>query len=172
MSWISQSPVPNAIREAETGDLNRDIEALVSGIPVTGAELVSLIAQAASELAAETMAPVRLRDLPQILAGQRPVIDEEVSEPTGVQVMTMHNAKGLTADAVMVAAAEHEVLHTRADPLANTEDVRLIYMSATRARNYLYATFAGRRTSPQAYPAGGGRRCLSDVLSRAGLECW
>jgi superfamily I DNA/RNA helicase len=159
------------IRDSESGVIATDLETLASVIPVTGSDLLQLLRQAATEVEATSMAPARLRDLPQVLAGQRPVIDEEVAEATGVRVMTMHNAKGLTADAVVLAAAEHEVLHGHADPLADLEEVRLIYVSVTRARHHVVFTFAGRRTGGQAYPTGTGSRRLSDVLARAGLEC-
>lgn len=157
------------IREAETGVIASDLDVLAAAIPVTDASLVALLNEAADELAGEARTPVRLRDLSQIVAGQRPEIDEETAKETGVRVMTMHNAKGLTADAVILAAAEHEVLHPRIDPLQDPEQIRLIYVSVTRARHHVAVTFASQRTGPQAHPAGTGKRRLSDVLARAGL---
>lgn len=159
------------IRAAETGDVKRELESLVGTIAVADAEIVRLLMQAASELAAETLAPVRLTDLPNVLAGQRSGIDDEVAEATGVRVMTMHNAKGLTADSVIIAGADHGVLHAHSDPQDDPEEIRLVYVSATRARHELVVTFAGRRTGEQAYYAGHGPQRLSNVLSRAGLDC-
>jgi len=69
---------------------------------------------------------------------------EESAE--GVRIMTMHRAKGLTSKVVFVVAAEDEYLPGRNDP---DEERRLLYVSLTRAKHYLYITYCSLRTGQQ-----------------------
>lgn len=94
---------------------------------------------------------------------------EQDSNDGNVSIMTMHQAKGLTADAVFVAAAENEYIPGRA---INEEEIgdarRLLYVSLTRARNYLYITHCQQRTGAQKHSgstSGNTRRTLSRFLS-------
>ena len=80
--------------------------------------------------------------------------------------MTMHGAKGLGADTVIVTGADHEVMHGAAVGPAWYEEVRLVHVSLTRAVHYLAVTFPGRRTGEHTYRRGGeGAHRLSDALS-------
>jgi len=77
--------------------------------------------------------------------------EEEVNE-NRVRIMTMHTAKGLTADAVIVAACENELVPGWPDDQRSYDDERrLLYVSLTRARNFLYLTFARSRTGQQSH---------------------
>ena len=64
----------------------------------------------------------------------------ETRASKGFRIMTMHQAKGLSADAVFVVAAEDEYIPGRAAGDALGDEGRLLYVSATRARHYLYFT--------------------------------
>lgn len=78
--------------------------------------------------------------------------DEEAGDEQKVKIMTMHAAKGLTADAVIVAACENELLPGwPEDERARDDERRLLYVSLTRARHHLYLTFARTRTGQQAH---------------------
>jgi DNA helicase-2/ATP-dependent DNA helicase PcrA len=74
--------------------------------------------------------------------------DLALAESNGVRVMTLGGAKGLTARAVIIPAAE-EGLIPRPD-CDLSEERRLLYVGMTRAREYLYCTWARRRTGPTA----------------------
>lgn len=68
------------------------------------------------------------------------------AESTGVQLLTLHRAKGLEFDAVFLPGVEEgELPFRRAD---TTEERRLLYVGLTRARRHLYVTWCsgGRRT--------------------------
>ena len=65
---------------------------------------------------------------------------------TGVRVMSMHQAKGLTAKAVFVVAAEEEYTPGRGDV---DEERRLFYVSLTRAKHFLFISFCNERTHIQ-----------------------
>jgi DNA helicase-2/ATP-dependent DNA helicase PcrA len=94
-----------------------------------------------------------------------------------VAIMTMHQAKGLTAEAVVVVAAEDEYLPGDAVGSAVDDERRLLYVSLTRARHRLYITHCGRRLGRQAHTGstpGRTRRTFSrflrdaDVVSQPG----
>jgi DNA helicase-2/ATP-dependent DNA helicase PcrA len=74
---------------------------------------------------------------------------EQDREEGCVSIMTMHQAKGLSADAVVVAVAEDEYLPGRAMGTEVDDERRLLYVSLTRARHYLYVTHCNRRTGAQ-----------------------
>jgi DNA helicase-2/ATP-dependent DNA helicase PcrA len=78
--------------------------------------------------------------------------DEEAGDEDKVKIMTMHAAKGLTADAVIVAACENELVPGwPEDERGRDDERRLLYVSLTRARHHLYLTFARTRTGQQAH---------------------
>ena len=67
-----------------------------------------------------------------------------------VNILTMHRAKGLTAEAVIVAAADDEQIPGRSlsDEVIHDE-LRLLYVSLTRAKHHLFVSYCDRRTGQQ-----------------------
>jgi superfamily I DNA/RNA helicase len=103
---------------------------------------------------AEADAVPTLRDLESALHSSRGAMDEteRAGDPERVQIMTMHSAKGLTADAVIVAACEHELIPGETRDRRELDDQRrLLYVSLTRARHYLFVTYARRRPGRQSH---------------------
>lgn len=93
---------------------------------------------------------------------------EQEKERGSVAIMTMHQAKGLSADAVIIAAAEDEYIPGRALGEAIDDERRLLYVSLTRARHYLYVSFCERRTGQQRHTgrnSGTPQRTFSRFLS-------
>lgn len=85
-----------------------------------------------------------------------------------VSVMTMHQAKGLTATAVFVAAAEDEYIPGRAVGKFVDDERRLLYVSLTHARHFLFTTYCNQRTGQQKYTgrtSGEPARHLTQFLS-------
>jgi DNA helicase-2/ATP-dependent DNA helicase PcrA len=85
-----------------------------------------------------------------------------------VSVLTMHQAKGLTASAVIVAAAEDEYIPGRATGKQVDDERRLLYVSLTRAKEFLYVTYCRNRTGQQRYSgrtSGQTARRLTQFLS-------
>ncbi len=96
-------------------------------------------------------------------------IEQEI-EKNKVNILTMHKAKGLTADAVIIVAAEDEYLPGPAIGEMVGDERRLLYVSLTRAKHYLFITYCNRRTGRQRYTgrtSGQVRRSLSRFLEDA-----
>jgi DNA helicase-2/ATP-dependent DNA helicase PcrA len=93
---------------------------------------------------------------------------EQETESGSINIMTMHQAKGLSADAVFVVAAEDEYLPGRATGEQIGDERRLLYVSLTRARRHLYLTYCDRRIGAQRHSgrtSGLTRRHLTTFLS-------
>lgn len=93
---------------------------------------------------------------------------EQEKEKGKVAIMTMHQAKGLSADAVIIAAAEDEYIPGKATGEALDDERRLLYVSLTRARKYLYVTFCQKRTGKQCHSGrnpGKTQRSFTNFLS-------
>jgi DNA helicase-2/ATP-dependent DNA helicase PcrA len=74
--------------------------------------------------------------------------DRAQAESKGVRIMTMGAAKGLTVQATIVMALEEGVVPRPDCELG--EERRLLYVAMTRARKYLFATWARKRQGPTA----------------------
>ena len=86
---------------------------------------------------------------------------EPASDDKSINIMTMHKAKGLTAVAVIVVAAEEEVIPGQRDGLNRDDERRLLYVSLTRAKKYLFVTYCDQRTGQQQYKGGKSRNLTS-----------
>jgi DNA helicase-2/ATP-dependent DNA helicase PcrA len=80
--------------------------------------------------------------------------DRALAESRGVRIMTMIGSKGLTVRATVVAGVDDGIVPRRDADL--NEERRLLYVAMTRAKEFLFGTWAGRRTGPTAR-AGGQR---------------
>jgi superfamily I DNA/RNA helicase len=74
--------------------------------------------------------------------------DRALAESPGVRIMTMGGAKGLTVRATIIAGLEEGVVPRPDSDLG--EERRLLYVGMTRAKEFLYCTWARRRTGPTA----------------------
>jgi superfamily I DNA/RNA helicase len=93
---------------------------------------------------------------------------EQERQKGAVNLMTMHQAKGLTADAVFIVGAEEEFLPGRATGEEANDERRLLYVSITRAKHFLVVTHCLRRVGPQQHMGsarGKARRKLTSFLS-------
>lgn len=94
--------------------------------------------------------------------------------PDHVNMLTMHKAKGLSAGAVIVMAAEDETIPGRQENEPTLGDERrLLYVSLTRAKHKLFVTYCNRRLGQQAMlgrNSGRQRRTLSRFLRHAPIH--
>ena len=136
---------------AEVGDAGHaDVMALVTDLAERAIEdldrraaVLDLIRGVAERAEADTL-PALLRSLATALGR----LEQDRPADT-VSIMTMHQAKGLSADAVIIAAAEDEYIPGRAQGSEVDDERRLLYVSLTRARDYLFVTHCSRRTGRQ-----------------------
>ncbi len=74
--------------------------------------------------------------------------DRALAESPGVRIMTMGGAKGLTVRATIIAGLEEGIVPRPDSDLG--EERRLLYVGMTRAKEFLYCTWARRRIGPTA----------------------
>ena len=92
--------------------------------------------------------------------------DQAAAQGEGVRFMTMNSSKGLTVQATILLGAEDQLIPSPKGELE--EERRLVYVAMTRARRYMYATWATRRTGPTAragQPRVAERRAVTRFLT-------
>lgn len=112
-----------------------------------------------------------INDLEELLRSMNSFLDksEQEQEESSVNIMSMHQAKGLTADAVFIVAAEDEYIPGQNNGGTSIEDERrLLYVSLTRATRYLFITHCKNRYKAQMHTgrnSGKPNRRLTQFLS-------
>lgn len=82
--------------------------------------------------------------------------DRALAESRGVRIMTMIGSKGLTVRATIMAGVDDGIVpRPDADP---NEERRLLYVAMTRAKEFLFGTWAGQRSGPTARAGGQNAR--------------
>jgi DNA helicase-2/ATP-dependent DNA helicase PcrA len=97
--------------------------------------------------------------------------DIAAATSNGVRIMSMTSSKGLTVRATIIAALEDGICPM--PDLDRSEERRLLYVGMTRAKEYLYCTWARRRTGPTArsgMPRIRERRSSSSFLDGGPIE--
>lgn len=97
---------------------------------------------------------------------------EQAFDENAVNIMTMHQAKGLTAKAVIIIAAEEELLPGDATGDDAEDERRLLYVSLTRAKTFLAITHCYGRSGQQLWRgarSGEFERTLTPFLQDAPL---
>ena len=77
-------------------------------------------------------------------------VREQANDAGGVELLTLHRAKGLEWEAVFLPSLEEgslPVSHAGDDWESIAEERRLLYVGITRARRYLTLTWAQQRVS-------------------------
>ncbi|MCK9632764.1 MAG: ATP-dependent helicase [Methanoregula sp.] len=110
--------------------------------------------------------PSDFKNLIQILSATVNEI-EQALDPEKINIMTMHKAKGLTATAVILAACEDEYIPGRQTEEMEGDERRLLYVSLSRAKKFLYITYCNQRTGQQTHTGrsfGNAKRTLTRFL--------
>jgi len=155
----------NVQEEQETRDelmdaVRRAAENLIENVDLRESTLLEF------DRAAEAVEATSIEELVRATEVASEDIEQEI-EIGAVNLLTMHKAKGLTAEAVIIAAVEDQYIPGRAQGDAVDDERRLLYVSLTRARHHLFVTYCDRRTGPQRYTgrdSGRTARSLSQFL--------
>jgi DNA helicase-2/ATP-dependent DNA helicase PcrA len=115
-----------------------------------------------------------VEDLQELLIAMSTSLDdkEQDIDDCCVNIMTMHKAKGLSAEVVFIIAAEDEYLPGTQTGAEEGDARRLLYVSLTRAKKYLYITYCCERIGRQRFTGSKPnttRRTLSRFLIDAPL---
>lgn len=90
-----------------------------------------------------------------------------------VNIMTMHKAKGLSADVVFIVGAEKQFIPGKNIGIRAEDERRLFYVSITRARYSLFITCCKKRIRKQRYlgsESGNPKRDLTPFLRDSFLK--
>lgn len=101
------------------------------------------------KIVADAYKPRSVSELVRLLESEASEIEAVISEDK-VNLLTMHKAKGLDAEVVIIVAADDEYIPGKAEGDNFFEQGRLLYVSLTRARSRLYITHCKRRSGNQA----------------------
>lgn len=123
-----------------------------TGVAGDDAEATRAVLSSLLEDAAEATLADLVSQLTRLGAYRSDRAEPEDATDNKLRLMTMHTAKGLTADAVIIAACENELIPgTDRSRRAVDDQRRLLYVSLTRARHYLFLTYAANRPGEQSY---------------------
>jgi DNA helicase-2/ATP-dependent DNA helicase PcrA len=103
------------------------------------------------------------------LTGPEDTPDQEL-ERGKINILTMHRAKGLSAKAVIIVAAEEQLIPGNAAGEDFDDQRRLLYVSLTRAKHRLYVTYCNKRVRRQKHSGsapGNPQRTLTPFLRGA-----
>ncbi|MCC7571426.1 ATP-dependent helicase [Candidatus Micrarchaeota archaeon] len=172
---IEITEITNILEEINTDeimDLSDFIETLAERL-INSEEIRNEVILLLSKVIETSDKKLNLKELLKSLNIAFSSLEQDIVEQK-VSIMTMHQAKGLTADVVFIAAAEDEIIPGRAvGQEQRGDELRLLYVSITRAKHYLFMTYCNRRTGTQKYTGintGNPRRRLSRFLSISNIS--
>lgn len=120
------------------------------------------------KIIAETGAK-NLEDLIVAISASIETIEQELTKGK-VNIMTMHKAKGLSADVVFIVGAEKQFIPGKNIGVRAEDERRLLYVSLTRARHMLIITYCNKRHGQQKYTGsenGNTKREITPFLENA-----
>ena len=156
--WLNEHLLPEAPPASGWGHWIVEV-AGGSILPAPSNDLTSLLYALDSVVEAD-------QDFGRFLAQLTPLgKDLAIAQSAGVRIMTMNGAKGLTARATIVVGLEEGIVPRPDGDLQ--EERRLLYVAMTRAKEFLFGTWARRRRGPTARagaPRVAIRRSLTNFL--------
>ena len=107
-----------------------------------------------------------LENLIKVVSTSSEYIEQETKE-NAVNILTMHQAKGLSFDVCFIVGAEDEYIPGRNTGDKEGDERRLLYVSMTRARHKLFISYCNKRTGQQRHSgsnSGTEKRTLTRFL--------
>ncbi len=105
-----------------------------------------------------------LENLIKIVSTSSEYIEQETKE-NAVNILTMHQAKGLSFDVCFIVGAEDEYIPGRNTGDKEGDERRLLYVSMTRARHKLFISYCNKRTGQQRH-SGSNSETEKRILTR------
>jgi len=96
----------------------------------------------------ENQEKIDLEGLIKIVSTSSEYIEQETKE-NAVNILTMHQAKGLSFDVCFIVGAEDEYIPGRNTGDKEGDERRLLYVSMTRARHKLFISYCNKRIGQQ-----------------------
>ena len=121
------------------------------------------------EQAANALEAISIEELVRAMGIASEDIEQELEEGK-VNILTMHRAKGLTAEAVIVVATEDQYIPGVAKGEEIGDERRLLYVSLTRARHHLFITYCDKRIGEQSH-TGRDSGKVARSLTRFLVDC-
>lgn len=147
-----------------TNKMNSTFESSMEFVTALETILHSLFGEAESfESAYSIFASIILENHLMSLNDLVKFIEEESLEPEKVvdkekvNILSMHKAKGLNSEVVIIIGAENEHIPGDNSGARFDEKRRLLYVSLTRAKSVLLITFCNKRTGRQSFRRGSPR---------------
>lgn len=159
LQWIDENAVPDKQPENGWGSWIPEFASQSSFVPTPTDEFRNLLLKL-DELAEKE------RPLGRYLGQIEPLgKDLAQAHSEGVRIMTMGGSKGLTVRATIIAGVENNIIpRPNSDP---SEELRILYVALTRAKEYVLCTWAKNRRGPtaRAGKSSMNRRNLTSFLS-------
>jgi DNA helicase II / ATP-dependent DNA helicase PcrA len=163
----------DGLEHALDAPASEGLVAVLDAVQLPSAEDQDEIEELLLSLLADDEESQTLGDVEEALHSSRGALDETEREADSdrVQIMSMHAAKGLTAEAVIIASCDDQLIPGDTDSKREMDDQRrLLYVSLTRARHFLFVTYARLRRGRQSHGLGVSERrtytrFLRDYLS-------
>lgn len=114
----------------------------------------------------ESQEKTDLESLIKIVSTSSEYIEQETKE-NAVNILTMHQAKGLSFDVCFIVGAEDEYIPGRNTGDKEGDERRLLYVSMTRARHKLFISYCNKRIGQQRHSgsnSGTEKRTLTRFL--------
>lgn len=114
----------------------------------------------------ESQEKTNLENLIKIVSTSSEYIEQETKEDA-VNILTMHQAKGLSFDVCFIVGAEDEYIPGRNTGDKEGDERRLLYVSMTRARHKLFISYCNKRIGQQRHSgsnSGTEQRTLTRFL--------
>ena len=114
----------------------------------------------------ESQEKADLESLIKIVSTSSEYIEQETKE-NAVNILTMHQAKGLSFDVCFIVGAEDEYIPGRNTGDKEGDERRLLYVSMTRARHKLFISYCNKRIGQQRHSgsnSGTEKRTLTRFL--------
>lgn len=153
--------------ESTLANLLEKVSSELIGDPVTREAVKGYLNTVRTESTSES-----LTDLLQALGASLGAAEQELM-PGAVNILTMHKAKGLSADTVIIVGAEDEFIPGKNLGQREGDERRLLYVSMTRAKHRLFVTYCQKRTGKQRFTgrnSGNPGRTLTRFLRDAPIR--